>query len=133
MKKLMVFGISFLFLILSISSSAADINKNIKIRTIEKSEIKPLDNNMEIITYITGWGDPSNVTFKGFGQLYFEMWEEKGISIEGLKYPLFPLKESKFSETCKHVIAPCFILLYYVDYYGACFVIGIALGNIEWD
>ena len=132
MRRLILLGISFLFLTTCVSSSSIGINKNFNNDIIQNSEIKPLDNNREIITFIGCWGNPLNVTFKG--KLYFEMWEDEGIPIKGYRYTLLPPRVSKFSETCKHVIAPCFILFDYYVHYGSCFVIGIALGNIQcWN
>jgi len=131
MKRLTVIGISFLFLTTCIGSSAIGINKNIKNETIQNSEIKSIDFNREIITFICCMGDPLKVIFEG--KYYFEMWEDDGISLVGCKFrPLLPGFRI-FFKTCKHVIAPCFILLEYNVHYGACFVLGFALGDIKWE
>ena len=108
-----------------------DLNRKIKNDTIQDSEIKPIDLNREIITYISCIGDPLNVKFEG--KFYFEMWEDDGIPLVGLKFKFFPPRIGPYIKTCKHVIAPCFILLHYTVHYGSCFLIGFAIGNIQWE
>lgn len=131
MKRLTVIGISFLFVTTCISSSAIGVNTNIKNETIQNSEIKSIDFNREIITYISCTGDPLKVIFEG--KYYFEMWEDDGIPLIGYKFrPLLPGFRI-FFKMCKHVIAPCFILLHYTVHYGSCFVIGFAIGDIQWE
>ena len=67
------------------------------------------------------------------GEFYFEMWEDEGIPLIGLKFKFFPPRIGPYIRTCTHVIAPFFILLHYNVHYGSCFVIGIAIGNIQWE
>ena len=131
MKRLIVICFSLLFLTTCVSSSAIGFNRKIKNDTIQDSEIKSIDLNREVITYISCIGDPLKVKFEG--EFYFEMWEDEGIPLIGLKFKFFPPRIGPYIRTCTHVIAPFFILLHYNVHYGSCFVIGIAIGNIEWE
>ncbi|KYK30191.1 hypothetical protein AYK20_04515 [Thermoplasmatales archaeon SG8-52-1] len=105
--------------------------KNIYI--YNNNEIEPLDQYKEIFTFIDAYVYGFNL--KGIGPFYYiELWGvDCTIDIQGYRYPLFPIVDSHFVVSADHVIAPNFIGIYYpvtVDTYS---VIGIALGNIEWD
>jgi hypothetical protein len=133
MKRLIIFGIIFLFIATSVSSSGINTVEEFNDVSTEKTDIESIDVSREIVTLISSHCNPLNLTWSGDRNQCLELWEHDGIYIEGIRYILFPFFIVPFFKKCSHIIAPHFIELIYQVHYGSCFIMGIALGNITWE
>ena len=95
------------------------------------------DNNEEVLTRITAFVMLDDIKSNNGLIVNIELWdsgfEDSSIDIFGFKKPLYPLRESFFKEKPKHLIAPQFIGLILPVENLYVYVIGYALGNIEWE
>lgn len=131
--KIWVICTIVLFIGISNSSSAANINKNLDGKSNKIYKSKSFDNYKEIITYIDGY--VYGFKINGIGFLFnVEMWGvDRTIDMHGYRDPIFPLGESNFFVSSDLVIASHFIGTWRqvtVDTYS---INGIALGNVDWE
>lgn len=133
MKRVILFGLIFLFIAASVSSSGINSDKKFNDISTKKTDIESIDISREIVTLISSHCDPLNVIWSGDRNQCLELWEPNGITLEGFRYILLPLFVVPFFKSCSHIIAPHFIDLIYQVHYGSCFIMGIAIGNITWE
>ena len=95
------------------------------------------DDNVEIITQITGDISIENYNSDGLFIKKVELWTAGDpfgyLDITGYKRPLFPINDSKFTAHPTHIIANKFIGRIFQYEQFSCSVKGIAIGNIEWS
>ena len=133
-SKGLVVGIILLFVGISLSSvvTAFDNDTENVDEAIDNSEIEPLDNNREIITYIHAWDEGIYVKESGYGLFHRVEIQADNIEISGIRWFLiFPIP---FKEKATYVIAPrC--LIFGPDHTGPGWecLFAVARGNIEWS
>ena len=100
-------------------------------------EIEQMDNNNEIITRISDYIGLDYYSSEGILLQKVEFWTYGDpfcyLEIIGYKRPLFPLYDSKFNASPKHIIADRFfgLILQMDEHYVT--IGGYAIGNIEWE
>jgi len=132
-KKILICGSILAVIMLTLPfSSTIDVKADVDIESRENFEIGTLDNNKEIISFISGTFNCQE--FKGIRLIirHVEIWAgefDTSMDIRGIKRS-FPIRYSVSGVT--HLIAPRFIgYAFGGPQFGG--VQGIALGNIEWE
>jgi len=138
-KKGLVIGIIILFIGVGVLSSVSSKDISISDDKILKDNnvIEQMDNNEEIITYISGEVGLDYCTWEGILLKKVELWTMGDpycyLEITGYKKPLFPLGDSKFNANPTHIIAERFFGFIGLSNDWFYSVSGFAIGNIDWE
>ena len=140
-KKSLVIGIIFLLIGIGVLSNASSASISSSYKEILEYEIKPTDDQKEIITFI--YEDDifgyvgSSIIWRHPGVGFMIGWLEidayQDFTIKGFKKPILPLFKHKFEIKVEYVYAPLFIGQVFCGGPEHCRVRGIAFGNIYWE
>jgi len=138
-KKGLVTVIILIFISVNVLSSVSSKDVSFYVDNITENNVNNelFDNNEEIITRITGfiWYEDYKDDWAPIRkvELWTDGYVDTYLEIYGYKRPIFPLNNSQFNASPKHIIAYRFIgfILQCDQFY--CSVRGIALGNIDWE
>jgi hypothetical protein len=131
MKKIWIIGIILLLLLIPVSSALDLLNDEDNTSNVEP-EIKPLDYNTEIITFVRGMVNHYEYSGRFIRESYFEA-NPKDLKISGIKKPVIEPLDIYFEVYPQKVKASFFIGIVNDLSNKYANVFGIAIGNIEWS
>ena len=134
-KKILIVSIFACILLIVPVVIANNQNKNLFNKVTRNPEIKPIDTNKEVISFISGICSDYKIKHYSVVQRHIEIWADYWdtiFKVRGFKYSnnggIIPYG----TISPKHLIAQNFIGSIHRVTLQSCRVIGIAFGDIEW-